>query len=450
MVFVLITAIFVLGFINRAFHLFRHPWVGVDTFRHLWLAREIGNTGRLPRMLWGYPHVQPNNLPPFADVFLAVWPEKLHRRLQYLAPGLDVVSGLIILAASVPAFGLETAAVATAFYFLTPIARDNHYLLGSRAFGNTLLVATLFPLFIYYQTSWPPVLIIASVFAALVILTDRLALQSLAAVLTGLTIGLGSPAPLAVLLMGLAMAFVFTKGYLVRTLKGHFEFVAFIARRIGDPGTRAVLPGVFPNPLLYLFNAPLLALVPFVFSHGGTIEVDFFLVWTLSVVVLTVLWVFGEGYRHLAHAAPAFSILAAAYFVNNQAHWALAGFLAVCAAFTAVKIYRVEREKTAFVSEDLVGAFRYVKEQCRPADVVLCLPLGMSPACFYFSGRRVLWSGGAEGMVFNRTVLHRKVKDNRIDELVGEYGIKWIVAADGREIPGKTVFSAGEAKVNRV
>lgn len=450
LLFLAISGIFVLGFINRAFHLFRHPWVGKDTFSHLWLAREIRDTGRLPKQLWGHPYPQPYDLPPFPHIFLAMWPVSFHRGLQYLAPLLDVVSGLMILAGCFAAFGPEVAVVALALYFFSPMGRDNYYSLSPRAFGNTFLIASLFSLFIFYETAWPPVLIFASLFCALVFLTHRLTLQSLVGVLIGLTVVLRSPAPAMVLAMGFVMAFVFTKGYLMKTLKGHFEFVATVAKSMKDPKIRSAQPAKFPNPLHLLFNLPVLILLPWFFFLDTGLNTSFFLIWAVSLVVLSLVWVLGEGYRHLANAVAPLSILTAVWVVHNSAYLVLWAFLAASLLFTAVKIWRLEKENTSFISGPLVEAFIWLKGHCQPEDMVLCLPFDIFQALFYFAGCNVLQAGGAQGMLFNRSVLYEKVKNGKIQELVDEYNVGWVLTVNKGGMPGKTVFTRGDIVINQI
>lgn len=447
---IIISAIFVLGFINRAFHLFRHPWVRKDTFSHLWIAREIRKSQKFPKEIWGYPYARPNNFPPFPNIILALWPEKYHKKLQYIGPCMDLIIGLIILAGCLPAFGLNVSIIALSLYFFTPMSRDNYISLGSRAFGSTFMICTLFSLFIFYSTTWPPVLVIASIFASLVFLTHRTTLQSMVVVLIAIAIGLRSFSPLLVLVTGFLFAVLFTKGFYLKILKGHLHFVAVTAKKVFKPGTRGELTAIYPNPILYFFNVPMLVLIPFYFLPQGNLTMDFFWLWGFSLLGLSVLWIFGDGYHHLSSGIIPFAVLTAVWLVNSGAYWILSGLLVVCMGFTTIKIWRLEKENSNFVSDDLLSAFKWLKEKNKSDDMVLCFPFDIFQALYYFNSCKIQRSGVVEGALFNKSVINKTVKEGKIAELVREYNVKWILSISKTALPGEVVYSCGDARIHRV
>lgn len=342
--------------------------------------------------------------------------------------------------------------MALTLYFFLPMSRDNYYALTSRAFGNTFLVISLLSLFAFYLTSNIAALLAASLAASLVFLTHRLTLQSLVAVMLALTLALWSFFPMIVLISGLLLTIVFTRGYYIKILKAHLDLIITLTWNMRNPKIRAVQPAVYPNPVLFLFNIPVIVLIPFFFSLSGDIRTDFFLIWGLSLVGLSIIWFLGEGYRHLANSTLPFSVLTAVWAVNYSAYPIYAGFLALSVFFTVVKIIRLERDKISILSEPLLDAFAWLKNNCNKEDLVLCLPFDIFQAMHYFTGCRVLQAGGneAKGILFNRTTLGEEVKNGKLKEMAKEFGIRYILAMGQKEMPGEAIFSSGDVRINKV
>lgn len=452
MYLLLVFLIFFAGFVNSAYSLLRHKWVGRDTFYHLWLGGEIRKLRRLPEQVERYPFPEPYNLPLLPHILLALFPERYHQKLQLLAPILLMINGILLYFVCQAFFNPQIAMMSVALYFFIPMTRDNYYSLTARAFGDTFLIISLLSLFVFYMSANYVALLISILASSFVFLSHRLTLQSFTAVLIALTIFLRSYLPSLVFIFGMLLAVIFTGGYYLKILKWHLELIFHMARNITNPKIRAVTPEIYLNPIRFLFNIPVLVMLPFFFFSGRGVVNDFFLIWTISLVVLSVIWFLGEGYRHAANATIPLAVLTAIWTYQQANYLIFFGFLAICLVFTLVKIVRLEKDRYSILPDSLITAFYWLKNNCRKEELVLCLPFDIFQALYYFTGCRILQAGGweAKGIIFNRYVLSEKVKPENLGETIKEYSIKYILTMNKESLPGETVFSSGEVKINKL
>lgn len=445
--FPLIILLLALGFLSRAYSLLRHKWVGKDIFYNLWVAREIRTTKKLPKQQERYPYPEVYLHPPLPHIFMALFPEKYHHRLQIIFPLLDVINGILIYMVCLRIVNPSVALMALALYLFLPMSRDNYFSLSVRGLGNSFLCLSLLALLAFFVTSSLFYFAVAAFTASLVFLTHRLTLQSLAAVLAALSLFLWTIIPLLVLFLGFILAMLLSRGYYLKVLKGHVSFLFNMALSLRDKKIRSTQAGVFPNPMLFFFNVPVLILIPLLVSIKGDLKTDFFLIWALSLLVLAVIWVLGEGYRHMANATMPFSVLTAVWAHNSSNQLIFLFFLVVCIIFTLVKIIRIEKDKTTILSDDMLSAFQWLKRNCTPNDVVLCLPVDLSHALVYFTGCKVLSGGGWKGMIYDRSVLAVKAREGKLADPIKQFNVKYILAMGTWNIPDKPVFSSGDVQI---
>ena len=101
--------------------------------------------------------------------------------------------------------------------------------------------------------------------ASLVYITHRLTTQALWFVLISLTIFLHSIYPLLVLVLAIILAIIITKGFYIKSLKGHYTFIKLMYKSVLDPKKRDEVKAKIPNPIRMFFNMPYLIFLPLFF-----------------------------------------------------------------------------------------------------------------------------------------------------------------------------------------
>ncbi len=454
-ILVVILLIFITAFFLRSYLLLKYKWVGKDSFYHFIVAQEIRKNKSLPKVINRFIVPEEYNYPPLLHVLLSFFPKKYHSVAQYLGPISDMGCGATIFFFCSYVFSLKITIIVTALYLFTPMTIDDSFSFTPRSFANWLMVISVLSLFRYLLYGSVATFISSIIFATLVLLTHRLTTQSLIFVILALSIAFRSFAPLWIITLAFLLAATFTKGYYLRVISGHINFLKVFGRKLLNSASRKEMPGLFPNPLILLFNMPIFAILPIFFLHYNNASIGFFIIWGLSLTVLSFIYILGEGIRHMRNAIPAFSIVAVLSLVNSQNYIILFIFIGLSLIFSIYKIYRIEKmpELGNITSPEMIKGFNYIKSHQQKKDVLLCLPLDTTYNAAYSTDCVVLQSSGgfAKGLDFNQRLV-KQVKEGKIDELIKKYGVNWVVIAIKNEynILGKEVFSAGNVKVIRI
>lgn len=432
-IFFYLAAIILLGSIPRFYLLYRHGWVGKDTFYHFIVAESIKRKGFPPRTIDQFVIPEQYDYPPLLHVILSRFDKEHYRRLQYLSPVSDIITGIVIYLFSYHHLGVQVALIAAFIYFVTPFVFDNAFSLNPRSLANLFLVLSLFSWYNFYMSDGILWLILSILCSTLVLLSHRLTIQCWGVLLISLSLWTGSWVPIGILATTVAVTVLLTKGYYLTVIQGHVAFVHEFGRKFFDRNARAERAPAFPSVQYVGFNLPLLLVIPLFLIYPLQIQdtlSQFMLVWVGSLVVLSIAWVFGEGIRHMICAVPAMAILWASWIVQNNFYLILVPLGGLSLVFLWYKIARLERNPdiSGIVSEDLMEAFNYINTHRTPGDILLCLPLDLTYNAAFFTGCIMLQSSGgfAQGLSFNQQ-LHRKIYDGRIFEVIGEYYPRWII-----------------------
>jgi len=428
---IIVAVLIAISILLRSYLLLKYNWVGKDVFYHLLIAKEIRKNKKLPETVNYFIFPEKYNYPPFLHVFLSLFKEKYHQKLQFLSIIFDIVTGILIFIMVMHTFNIWIAIFSTTLYLITPISIDNSFTLGPRSIANMYMVAALFSLFYFFNTQIVIFAILAAIFTAFVLLTHRLTTQSLLFVLVSMSFGFKSITPLVIILIGIILAIIFSKGYYVKSAKGHINFIKCMAKGFQDRKTRLITPNILPNPIQFVFNMPILLALPVFSLFYDNIITKYFVIWGLSIVILSIIWVYGEGYRHIYNAIPPFSIIVSLWILNNTAYHFFIFIIIISFCFILIKFYRLENDVKSYsiISKEMIDAFNYLKKNGRKDDVVLCLPFDIFYAVIYFTGLKVLQMSGGEGkgVLFNRSILLKKVNEGKIEELIKEFNVKWIL-----------------------
>lgn len=448
-------SIFSLTFFTRIYFLLKYKWVGIDSFYNFLVSQEIRKKRKLPETINKFVIPERYDYPPLIHVLLSLSKDKYHQKLQYFAPIFDMIIGSIIFCFCFFIFNSQIALIATTLYFFTPYTFDNSYSLSARSLGNSFLIVSLLSLFLYLTYGFIFTFIISIIFSTLVLLTHRLTTQSLIFVLLSISVGYYSIIPLFIILCSFLLAIVFSKGFYYRVLIGHIDFIKIFGRRLLDKNGRKKIPNKFPNPVSIVFNMPIFLMFPVFLLFYNKPPFNFFVIWGVSLTILSAIWVLGEGQRHIINAVPAFAIISSIWLVESQNYILLLLLTIISFIFLIYKIYRLEKKPNigGITNKYMLNGFDYINSHKKNGEVMLCLPLKFTYNAAYFTGCTMLQSGGGFGMGldFNLT-LHKLVNDGKIDELIQKYNAEWVITIGGENysIKGKKVFMNGNVKVFRI
>jgi len=447
-------SIFIIAFFTRIYFLLKYQWVGKDTFYNFLVAQEIRKKRKLPDIINKFVVPERYDYPPLFHWFLSLFKDKYHQKLQYLSPIFDMISGTMIFCFCFYIFDSQIALIATTLYFFTPYTFDISFSLSARSIGNSFLIISLLSLFLYLTYGFIFAFIISIMFSTFVLLTHRLTTQSLICVLFSLSLGYYSIIPLFIIVFSFLLAFIFSKGFYYRVLKGHIEIIRTMGRKILDKNSRKEVTNLFPNPVSLVFNMPIFLMLPIFFLYYYRSPFNFFVIWGLILTILSIVWFFGEGLRHLTNAVPAFTIVGAVWLVESQNYIVLL-LMIISLIFFIYKIYRFEKKSNIgnITNIDMVNGFNYIRSHKKNGDILLCLPLSLSYNAAYFTGCTMLVSSGgfAKGMDFNQK-LHKLVAEGNINEIIQKYKARWVIVLGEKEynVKGRNVFNEANIKVIKI
>jgi hypothetical protein len=275
-------------------------------------------------------------------------------------------------------------------------------------------------------------LLIATIAAALVLLTQRLAVQSLIVTLLAEAIAFHDPGPLIILVGAFPLALLLSKGFYLTVLRGHIDFVRVMGSRLLDLKKRSEQSSPILDIKMIAFNLPIIAILPILITYpfSWSVILTYVIVWAISLFLLSTLWIFGEGYRHMANSVAPLAIICGIWTINTSHIMIMWCFIIVLFAISIFKLNRLakRRDLGLIISPEILEAFRFVKKNGNPNDVILTIPTDYSYHAAYFTGCITAHSSGgfARGLDFNFGI-NRKVREGRIDELATQLRVRWIL-----------------------
>jgi len=430
---VVFSMVLIFSFIIRIYLLFKYKWVGKDTFYHFIAAKTIKEKGFPPDYIDQFVKPEKYDYPPAFHLFISLIDERNYQKLQIFSPITDILTGIVIFLFANSYFSYEIAIIATTLYLVTPFVLDNSYSFNPRSFANLFFVLAVFSCInsiLFNSITW---FALSVIFSGFVLLLHRLTTQCLYAVLIVLAFGLHSFLPGIILLLSVLTAILMTKGFYLTVLRGHLAFISEFGHKVFDDKYRDERPARFPDPKQLFFNMPILpAILLWVYYPLNLHDPAVFslLIWALILTVLSVIWIFGEGIRHMICSVPAFSILIALIVTSYQLYSVLLILIVVSFLFSIIKIYRLEKYPhiSGIITKNMLNAFTFIKKNKKNGDILLCLPLDYSYNAAFFSDCIMLQSSGgfAEGLSFNQK-LHKMVNQGKINEIIEMYHTKWVI-----------------------
>jgi hypothetical protein len=417
---------------------------GSDAYYFLLTAEFLRKLKKLPLVLPDYYllDITEQWYPPGFSVFLALIPPQFLRRYHWLvSPVLDLLNLilLLILVGNVTGSVAAVLIAGTTYVFTLTLLLEGINL-NSRFLGNLQVTVALvsLELFLRYQQYWLLGLCLLAVM--LILFTHKMAFQFLCLLAVLASIVYTTWLPLGLLLSAMVLALVFSRGYYLRILRGHYDIVIFWNKYWYALGSHQV----YASPLYQdkqketiQKNIPLARLnfwsgMKFLITHQPFILLVLMVIYlrrgnfTANDLSLSTIWfiagvavfllttyvnklkLFGEGYKYLKFTAfpGAFLIGTALYRADSFAGWAL---LIIWAAAIAVLMiiltykYRhgwFERDGSA-LHKDSREMIEYLRSHPE-LDNILCLPTNICDAIVYHARKHVLW--GTHHYMFNERV----------------------------------------------
>jgi len=439
--------VFLISLFIRFYLLLRYKWIGKDTFYHFIVAKKIKENGFPPEYIDQFVKPEKYDYPPGFHLFVSLFEEKKYQKLQFLSPVVDILTSIAIFGFCNTTFNFEVAIISTSLYLVTPFMLDNAYSFNPRSFANLFFVIAIFSSInsvIFNSLVWFSAAII---FSVLVLLLHRLTTQCLFFILVLFVPGMNSFIPGMILILSILSAIILTKGFYLKVLRGHFAFIEEFGRKILEKKNIDEQPSLFPDPKQYLFNMPVLLTLPLLVYYPLVFQGPLMfslLIWALGLTVLSIIWVFGEGIRHMICSVPAFSILAALIVVAYQLYSIFFILVFVSGLFGLYKIFRMEKHPSisGIVSKDMLSAFEFIRTNKKKREILFCLPLDYTYNAAYFSDCIMLQSSGgfAEGLRFNQK-LHKMINQGKIDEIIEKYSPNWVIILEkSKWVPDQNLF----------
>jgi len=446
--------ILVVSIIIRSYLILKYGWVGKDSFYHFIIGQEIRNKKKIPDTINNYIYPEKYDYPPLLHLLLSLFNKKYYQKLQYLGVFADIATGIIIYLFCLSQFNVNVAILACAFYLFTPMTIDGSFSLGPRSIANLFLVISLISFLYYYEFGLNSAIFVSVIFSLFVLLTHRLTTQSLIFSMIVLSYALRSIIPLYILMASIILGLIFIKRPYITVIKGHANFIKVFATKLTHKGGRKEMKRMFPNLISLLFNVPIFILFLMSSSLYESPITKYLSIIGLSLTILSFLWIFGEGIRHMSNAIFAFAILSALYISELNNVYLLIIFIFLSLLFSIYKLLRMEKmlELGNITTSDMISGFEYIKSHKKSDDLLLCIPLDVTYNAAYFTGCKMLQSSGgfANGLNFNQK-LHNLLKEDS-SKLIDEYSVDWIFLMIPSIVvnDGKIVFQSGDITIIKI
>lgn len=308
--------------------------------------------------------------------------------LNRLSPIFDIISSCLMYFFVRTQFNDEIALFSMLLFLLTPIVAKQGASLSVRPFGLLLFSTSLLFLTLPFPLNW-----LAAIPMALTLLAHRLSAQTLyftsfALSLLDIQIGL-------IMLMGFFLAIILSKGEYVRILRNHVLAVRKYMKGDHYPNQRIkgllLIPSflgflayfsVFILQKIEMLPIELLGFEIVEFISYNLYSETILIVWGLVCLLLLLLWLAGESYKHLYLASFPFAILSSLIrssgYIFEIAYWTLVVASISLSLYFLARHEHIERE---FV--ETVSILRKIE-----SEVLFLAPSGYDRAAEYYSEKK--------------------------------------------------------------
>jgi len=395
---------------------------GVDIWTHLLYLKEYHKQRGIPKKISnGFLVSGEYDYPPAFILILSKFPFHFVKEYEFLfAPFFDSIHILLIfLFAYLLTGSILTGLITQFLYILTPIIILENSSATPRSLGYTLFSVTFMSIFLFQNTHMMIYLLISLLSATCIFLSHRFTTQGFIFFSIAFSLIEKNTLFLAVLIISFSSAFIVSKGFYLKVLRGHIGNLKFWYRNIlyrfahqvkGNYITFKTHDFVFklynqflkfPPFVLAITNPWVLTAFSFtyVFPKYTLIEGQIFLWLIISYVIsLATTWIswlrfLGEGQRYLELSAFPAAFLSAKvlmHFIPTSVSLFIVVLYAFFAAACFVTILVIQRkaiikDTLRTITPDMQQMFNYLKT-LHPKPKLLCIPHQITTNVIYHTG----------------------------------------------------------------
>lgn len=418
-------------------------YFGVDTWRWLFFADYLRTHKALPKKspkqyivssIFGYP--------PVTIILLSLFPKKLLEKYQFIfSPFFDLLNNyLIFVAAFIFSSSVITAIVAQAVAALIPIIVIEASNLNSRILSYFIFTASFFPLMLYSLNGEIIYLVVAASSLFVLFFTHRFAIQAYIVCIIGFT--LAEKNPFYILFFSTIFVLVNLIGGKVyrAILREHISALKYWADKIdyrfahqfrGQSSQRKesdFIQQIYSlstkNPLAYIIgnNPWLLVLLPLLINIDFSfvllvssvdivilrkleIWVVSLLVWTVLVLSIKKLRIFGEGQRYLEYCVLPIATIIGSYILPLFSQFGFISYIVfsiivvgmvILIAYLQYKAIVLDRARS--ITKDVWEIIEYLNKNGGSKIRLAMFPLQLGDAILYFTKSSILTSDLYSGL----------------------------------------------------
>lgn len=418
-------------------------YFGVDTWRWLLFADYVKKHRALPKespkqfiatSVFGYP--------PVIILFLSLFPKKFLERYQFVfSPFFDLLNNyLIFITALVLSRDVQTAIVAQIIAALTPIIVIEASNLNSRILSYLVFNTSFFFLIMFFSTGGVIFLLIAAGALFVLFFTHRFAIQAYIICIIGFTLFEKTLFYIVFFLTVFILVYVVGGKLYKAILNEHISALKYWADKIeyrfahqfrglsSQKKQSDFIQQVYSlstkSPLVYIIgnNPWLLAFFPLLITiyfnimqivstlniailSKLAIWVIALLTWTVLILSVKKLRIFGEGQRYLEYCVLPISIMIGSYIsplLNQFGHISYTLFFAVVLGMVLLIIYlqykAIVLDRARSINKEVWKIIDYINKHNGSTIRLAMFPLQLGDAILYFTKCRILTSDLYSGL----------------------------------------------------
>jgi len=437
--------IFLSAFIFRSFFIIKYKWFGSDTFRNFRHAKEIKSLGKIPNQSPQLIGDINYGFPPLLAYLLSFIDKKYYQKSQYLSPAFDILSAILgYLFIYKITNSLDIAIIASFIYLFSPLLIYQSVSLNTRQPANFFAILSIYFLYQMLNSSDQNILILnfllSSIMASIVPLLNRVTLQSLYVTILASSIFFKSILPTAVIVVSIIFSIIVTKKYILKCFVEHFRIIK----------AHFYVPSDSYSPIKLIASIlkwfPFIVFFPFLLINSKFTQLEIFLfVWFISILLLSVFWIFGRGWFHITNGILPFTILFGIVLNNYNSY---EGYYDIIINVTAVgsiviclilyfSFHRLPKKiintfEDYVITDDLMKCFDYIEESLDHNELLFCIPCRghMVNGAGFFTSCKILDGAGKspESHEFGVRELYAfNLNNENLIKILRKYNFKYLL-----------------------
>lgn len=425
MIFTLSIPLALLAFVLEIYPRVINRKYGVDIWTHLLYLKEYHRQKGIPKKIKsGFLVPGDYDYPPVFIWILSKFSVKIVEKFEFLfSPFFDFIHIIIIFILSyLLSSNIYVALVAQLLYLLTPIIIIENSSATPRSLGYTLFSVFMFSMIWFSEQPNPVLIFVILVCGSLIFLSHRFTAQGLLFFAIYFSVVNQNLKPIIFFIESFLLAFLISKGFYIKVLKGHMGNLSFWKNNISYRFAHQVKGNInvqhnkdfvfrtynqflkFPPFVLQITNPWLIVVLYiflFEFPHDSfLVKLVLWVVFSYILALLTI-WIpklrfLGEGQRYLELSAFPTSFLAAQFLIskiNLQGVFYLGVFYFVIGIFSIITIITIQRkaiikESIRTLTPDLERMFNFIKAM-KQKPRLLCIPHQITTNTIYHTGASV-------------------------------------------------------------